>query len=137
MGTILHVQCLTVITRDGYNRWRDSEYPSTILHNLCMSHSLLPPIYKKKSVKIGSKKFVADNTARTDRESLALYALNHWHEMPVIGCRLVPENVETRKLYNPKFPRSPLRVKHFKIRKEDANEQPKKYRSTGIRKVTI
>lgn len=140
MGSIIHVQCLTVMSRDGYNRWRDSEYPSTILHDLCMSNSLLPPIYNKKSVKIGCKKFVADNNTKPDRESLALHALNHWHEMPVIGCHLVPEYVETRKLYNPNFSHSPLRVKRFKLRKEDAIHRRAaqiKYGSAGTRKTTI
>lgn len=41
---------------------------------------------------------------KTDRQSLALYVLNHWREMPIIGYHLVPEHVETRILYNPDMP---------------------------------
>lgn len=37
-------------------------------------------------------------------EDLALYALHNWHEVPKVGCRLVPEHVETRALYHPDKP---------------------------------
>lgn len=65
----------------------------------------MPPTYMKNSVKIGSKVFYIDGeNAETDKQSLALYVLNHWQEMPVVGYHLVPEHVETRTLYNPDRP---------------------------------
>lgn len=30
--------------------------------------------------------------------------LNHWEEIPRVGCKLVPEHVETRPLLNPDKP---------------------------------
>ncbi len=37
-------------------------------------------------------------------EHLALTVLNHWEEIPRVGCKLVPEHVETRPLLNPNKP---------------------------------
>ena len=37
-------------------------------------------------------------------EQLSLGVLHHWHEMPRVGCQLVPEHIETRALYNPDKP---------------------------------
>ncbi|CAI6344527.1 unnamed protein product [Macrosiphum euphorbiae] len=91
--------------KDGYNRWRDSEKPSKILHELCSLYSLKHPIYTTNSVTIGLKTFhVHNENTESDRQSLALYVLNHWQEMPVVGYHLVPEYVETRTLYNPDMP---------------------------------
>lgn len=33
-------------------------------------------------------------------EHLALKVLNSWQEIPGIGCKLVPEHIETRPLYH-------------------------------------
>lgn len=35
---------------------------------------------------------------------MALLALRHWEDIPRVGCRLVPEHVETRPLLNPDKP---------------------------------
>lgn len=35
---------------------------------------------------------------------MALSALRHWEDIPRVGCRLVPEHVETRPLLNPDKP---------------------------------
>lgn len=37
-------------------------------------------------------------------EHLALTVLTHWEEIPRVGCKLVPEHVETRPLLNPDKP---------------------------------
>jgi len=37
---------------------------------------------------------------RIAEENLALAILKHWEEIPKVGCKLVPEHVETRPLYN-------------------------------------
>ena len=37
-------------------------------------------------------------------EHVALSALRHWEDIPRVGCRLVPEHVETRPLLNPDKP---------------------------------
>ena len=37
-------------------------------------------------------------------EHLALAVLRHWHEIPRIGCALVPEHIETRPLFSPDKP---------------------------------
>ncbi|XP_050431125.1 otoferlin-like [Adelges cooleyi] len=91
--------------RTGYNRWRDFETPSKILHRLCECNALKPPVYTANGVLIGPKKFfVTDKNASKDRQSLALHALKNWHELPVYGHHLVPEHVETRTLINPDMP---------------------------------
>ncbi len=41
---------------------------------------------------------------KATEEHLALGVLHHWHEIPKVGCHLVPEHVETRPLYNPDKP---------------------------------
>lgn len=40
---------------------------------------------------------------RTD-EHLALTVLKHWEEIPRVGCKLIPEHVETRPLLHPDKP---------------------------------
>lgn len=37
-------------------------------------------------------------------EQLSLGVLHHWHQIPRVGSRLVPEHIETRALYNPDKP---------------------------------
>lgn len=53
--------------------------------------------------------YAADTLAPTGQkrstdEHVALCALRHWEDIPRVGCRLVPEHVETRPLLNPDKP---------------------------------
>ncbi|GLV33991.1 misfire [Carabus blaptoides fortunei] len=96
----------------GYNSWRDAMKPTQILARLCKESKMDTPIYNTDgTVKIGRLNFNIQpeevdvcNNMRSSEEHLALYVLHHWHEVPRVGCQLVPEHVETRPLYNPDKP---------------------------------
>ncbi|KAK6628981.1 hypothetical protein RUM43_002798 [Polyplax serrata] len=95
----------------GYNQWRDPMKPTQILSKLCKDGKIDPPIYSHGKVKVGKHSFVLrpEDMDRCDfskgiEEHLALSILQNWHEIPRIGCQLVPEHIETRPLYNPERP---------------------------------
>uniref|UniRef100_A0A672ZSG3 Otoferlin n=1 Tax=Sphaeramia orbicularis TaxID=375764 RepID=A0A672ZSG3_9TELE len=78
----------------GYNVWRDPMKPTQILAKLCKDGKLDGPHYGPGGrVKV-------ENRKQTD-EHLALTVLNHWEEIPRVGCKLVSEHVETRPLLHP------------------------------------
>ncbi|KAF2368428.1 C2 domain [Trinorchestia longiramus] len=95
----------------GYNEWRDPMKPSQILAKLCKEGKLEPPVYGPHCIKVAGKTFSVrtEDDPRTvkvklSEEQLALGVLHRWEEVPKVGCRLVPEHIETRVLYNPDKP---------------------------------
>ncbi|KAF4526881.1 hypothetical protein B566_EDAN013792 [Ephemera danica] len=95
----------------GYNGWRDPMKPTQIVAKLCKDGKIEGPIYMNGRIKIGNKTFClqsdgSDINMNTKglEEPLALAVLHRWHEIPRIGCKLVPEHIETRPLYSPDKP---------------------------------
>nr|XP_055041938.1 otoferlin isoform X4 [Misgurnus anguillicaudatus] len=96
----------------GYNVWRDPQKPTQILAKLCKEGKLDAPQYGPGGkVKVANRVFfgpteIEDESGlkkQTD-EHLALTVLRHWEEIPRVGCKLIPEHVETRPLLNPDKP---------------------------------
>ncbi|XP_041358290.1 otoferlin-like [Gigantopelta aegis] len=95
----------------GYNAWRDPQKPTQILFKLCKDSKVDGPHYQPGKVRISNRIFTAPSEIEDEHgmkkatdEHLALAALNNWYEIPKVGCKLVPEHVETRPLYNPEKP---------------------------------
>ncbi|KAM5292345.1 otoferlin isoform 2-T2 [Ctenodactylus gundi] len=96
----------------GYNIWRDPMKPSQILTRLCKEGKVDGPHFGPPGrVKVANRVFTGpseiedeNGQRRPTDEHVALYALRHWEDMPRVGCRLVPEHVETRPLLNPDKP---------------------------------
>ncbi|KAK3090409.1 hypothetical protein FSP39_011632 [Pinctada imbricata] len=98
-------------TRAGYNAWRDPMKPTLILAKLCKEGKVDGPHYQPGKVRVSNRIFTGsvDDSDDTDsrkntEEQLALSVLRHWEEIPKVGCKMVPEHVETRPLYNPEKP---------------------------------
>ncbi|KAL4236528.1 C2 domain [Mactra antiquata] len=96
----------------GYNAWRDPMKPTQILAKLCKDGKVDGPHYQPGKVRVENRIFTAPIDDQEDEEGgrksmeehLALAVLNHWEEIPKVGCKLVPEHIETRPLYNPEKP---------------------------------
>ncbi|XP_078145831.1 otoferlin [Centroberyx gerrardi] len=96
----------------GYNVWRDPMKPSQILAKLCKEGKLDGPHYGPGGrVKVANRIFqgpteIEDENGlkKQTEEHLALTVLRHWEEIPRVGCKLIPEHVETRPLLNPDKP---------------------------------
>uniref|UniRef100_UPI0037E85376 otoferlin n=1 Tax=Semicossyphus pulcher TaxID=241346 RepID=UPI0037E85376 len=92
----------------GYNVWRDPLKPSQILAKLCKDGKIDGPHYGPGGkVKVANRIFMGpteiedeNGLKKQTEEHLALTVLNHWEEIPRVGCKLVPEHVETRPLLN-------------------------------------
>ncbi|XP_006916631.1 fer-1-like protein 6 [Pteropus alecto] len=93
---------------DGYNAWRDTSKPTEILTKLCKDNKLDGPYFRPGKIQIGNQVFSgktvfteedADETVES-YEHLALKVLHSWKDIPEVGCRLVPEHIETRPLYH-------------------------------------
>uniref|UniRef100_A0A672ZQ55 Otoferlin n=1 Tax=Sphaeramia orbicularis TaxID=375764 RepID=A0A672ZQ55_9TELE len=87
----------------GYNVWRDPMKPTQILAKLCKDGKLDGPHYGPGGrVKVENRVFMAPTEIEDENdEHLALTVLNHWEEIPRVGCKLVSEHVETRPLLHP------------------------------------
>ncbi|KAL0985656.1 hypothetical protein UPYG_G00160070, partial [Umbra pygmaea] len=91
---------------DGYNAWRDSMKPSELLLKLCKDNRLDGPHLRPGRITIGDKVFTGKTVFEDEDgpvesyEHLALKILHRWAEIPGGGCKLVPEHIETRTLYN-------------------------------------
>uniref|UniRef100_A0A8B9J9G2 Otoferlin n=1 Tax=Astyanax mexicanus TaxID=7994 RepID=A0A8B9J9G2_ASTMX len=96
----------------GYNVWRDPQKPTQILAKLCKEGKLDGPHYGPGGkVKVANRIFLGptdiedeNGLKKQTEEHLALTALKHWEEIPRVGCKLIPEHVETRPLLNPDKP---------------------------------
>ncbi|XP_040204327.1 otoferlin isoform X10 [Rana temporaria] len=96
----------------GYNMWRDPMKPTQILSKLCKEGKIDGPHYGPGGrVKVLNRVFtgpieIEDENGQKKQtdEHLALSVLQHWEEIPRVGCRLIPEHVETRPLLNPDKP---------------------------------
>lgn len=83
--------------------------PTQVLAKLCKDSKLDSPAYVNGNVKIGKKLFRIQSTEDNNEwyhtkgveEHMALAVLRHWHQVPRVGCILVPEHIETRSLYKP------------------------------------
>uniref|UniRef100_A0A8C7RCW0 Otoferlin a n=1 Tax=Oncorhynchus mykiss TaxID=8022 RepID=A0A8C7RCW0_ONCMY len=90
----------------GYNMWRDPMKPSQILAKLCKEGKLDGPHYGPGGrVKVANRIFMGATEIEDETdEHLALTVLKHWEEIPRVGCKLIPEHVETRPLFHPEKP---------------------------------
>ncbi|XP_055482436.1 otoferlin isoform X3 [Psammomys obesus] len=96
----------------GYNIWRDPMKPSQILSRLCKEGKVDGPHFGPHGrVKVANRVFTGPSEIEDENgqrkptdEHVALAALRHWEDIPRVGCRLVPEHVETRPLLNPDKP---------------------------------
>nr|AAI45108.1 Otof protein [Mus musculus]AAI50703.1 Otof protein [Mus musculus] len=96
----------------GYNIWRDPMKPSQILTRLCKEGKVDGPHFGPHGrVRVANRVFTGPSEIEDENgqrkptdEHVALSALRHWEDIPRVGCRLVPEHVETRPLLNPDKP---------------------------------
>ncbi|XP_075125442.1 otoferlin isoform X6 [Leptodactylus fuscus] len=96
----------------GYNMWRDPMKPTQILSKLCKEGKIDGPHFGPGGrVKVMNRVFTGPTEIEDENgqkkqtdEHLALSVLHHWEEIPRVGCRLIPEHVETRPLLNPDKP---------------------------------
>ncbi|XP_030642529.1 fer-1-like protein 6 [Chanos chanos] len=95
----------TEYATEGYNAWRDALKPTELLTKLCKDNNLDSPRYTPGKITIGDKVFtgktvfVDEEQVIETHEHLALKVLHRWADMPGVGCKLVPEHIETRTLY--------------------------------------
>ncbi|XP_032877367.1 otoferlin isoform X1 [Amblyraja radiata] len=96
----------------GYNTWRDPMRPTQILTKLCKEGKVDGPHFGPGGkVKVANRVFTGPTELEDESgvkketdEHVALIVLQHWEHTPRVGCKLVPEHVETRPLLNPEKP---------------------------------
>uniref|UniRef100_A0A3B3WM37 C2 domain-containing protein n=1 Tax=Poecilia mexicana TaxID=48701 RepID=A0A3B3WM37_9TELE len=90
----------------GYNAWRDSLKPSELLAKMCRDNGVDGPHFSPGRITVADKVFTGktlymhDDEPVESYEHLSLKVLHRWAEIPAVGCKLVPEHIETRTLYN-------------------------------------
>ncbi|XP_039286173.1 otoferlin isoform X2 [Nilaparvata lugens] len=94
----------TIYDTKGYNSWRDQFKPSEILESLCEDNDLPPPMFMPHSIVVAGNEFIFPPFAKDMKEAMSLNLLHRWEEIPIVGCKLVREHVETRPLYKPQCP---------------------------------
>ncbi|XP_035029738.2 fer-1-like protein 6 isoform X1 [Hippoglossus stenolepis] len=96
----------TEYSLDGYNAWRDSLKPSELLSKLCKDNGLDDPHFSPGRITLAGKVFTGktlfmdEDQPVESYEHLSLKILHRWAEIPAVGCKLVPEHIETRTLFH-------------------------------------
>ncbi|XP_029967575.1 fer-1-like protein 6 isoform X2 [Salarias fasciatus] len=91
---------------DGYNAWRDCLKPSELLSKMCRENGLEGPTFRPGRITVADKVFTGktlfmdEDQPVESYEHLSLKILHRWAEIPGVGCKLVPEHIETRTLFN-------------------------------------
>uniref|UniRef100_A0A671Z1B9 Fer-1 like family member 6 n=1 Tax=Sparus aurata TaxID=8175 RepID=A0A671Z1B9_SPAAU len=89
---------------DGYNAWRDCLKPSELLSKLCRENGLEDPQFRPGRITVAEKVFTGKTLfmqeGKDSYEHLSLKILHRWAEIPAVGCKLVPEHIETRTLFS-------------------------------------
>uniref|UniRef100_A0A3B3DIV1 C2 domain-containing protein n=1 Tax=Oryzias melastigma TaxID=30732 RepID=A0A3B3DIV1_ORYME len=90
---------------EGYNAWRDSLKPSELLSKMCRENGLEAPHFSPGRITVADKVFTGKTLYMHEQpvesyEHLSLKILHRWSEIPAVGCKLVPEHIETRTLFN-------------------------------------
>uniref|UniRef100_A0A7N6B2H0 C2 domain-containing protein n=1 Tax=Anabas testudineus TaxID=64144 RepID=A0A7N6B2H0_ANATE len=95
----------TEYSLEGYNAWRDCLKPSELLSKMCRENGLDGPHFRPGRITVADKVFTGktlfmqEDEPVESYEHLSLKILHRWAEMPVVGCKLVPEHIETRTLF--------------------------------------
>ncbi|XP_024142370.1 fer-1-like protein 6 isoform X1 [Oryzias melastigma] len=96
----------TEYSLEGYNAWRDSLKPSELLSKMCRENGLEAPHFSPGRITVADKVFTGktlymhEDQPVESYEHLSLKILHRWSEIPAVGCKLVPEHIETRTLFN-------------------------------------
>ncbi|XP_061547609.1 fer-1-like protein 6 [Phycodurus eques] len=97
----------TEYSLEGYNAWRDCLKPSELLSKLCRENDVDGPHFRPGCITVANKVFTGktlfmheDEEPMESYEHLSLKILHRWAEILDMGCKLVPEHIETRTLFH-------------------------------------